>query len=76
MDCLFAIAIYFAAACCSRSHLRVRKQAVMQQVHGVEQHSGSHGPGQRHGPAATTLILRAFPHGALHREGDKQAKGL
>ncbi len=48
----------------------------MQQVHGVEQHSGSDGPDQRYNPAASPVILSAFPHGSLDGEGDEQGKSL
>ena len=48
----------------------------MQQVNGIQQHRRAHRPGESYDPAATTVILRAFPHGTLHGEGDKQGKGL
>ena len=48
----------------------------MQQVDRVEYHGELHGPGQRHSPATASVILRAFPHGTLQREGDEQAKSL
>ena len=48
----------------------------MQQVDGIQQHRRAHRPGESYNPAATTVILRAFPHGTLHSEGDEQGKGL
>jgi len=58
------------------AYLRVREQGVMQLVHGVEQHRAPNSPDQRYEPAASPVVLGAFPHGAMHREGNEQAKCL
>lgn len=62
--------------CRRRSRLLVRNQSVVKQVDGVEQHRAANRPGQRHGPAAPTVILGAFPHGTLHGECDEQGEAL
>ena len=51
--------------------LNLRKQAGVQEVDRVEQHSESHGPGQCDGPTSTTAILGALPHRSLNGEGEE-----
>ena len=48
----------------------------MQMMHGVKQHRAPNSPDQRHEPTASAMVLGAFPHRALHREGNEQGKCL
>jgi len=54
----------------------VWEPCVMHRVDGIDQYGACGGPDHCYKPASSTMVLSAFPHCALHREGDEKAKSL